>query len=252
MATNSIGVRAEPGLARGAPVTQAAQFAADRWLSHLLGRPAWKVDAEAADLANLLHATGPGFFYTRVAAEDLAAVHRFEDCGFRIVDTTITLESPIKPLQADDLPGVRFAAQADSAAVAAIAASSFEWSRLHLDPQIPKAVADRSRAEWATNFFAGKRGDAMVVAEDRGEPAAFLLLVGPAAGVLTIDLIAVRRASWRRGLGAACIRFAASNVAGAERLRVGTQAANVGSLRFYESLGFRVVASHYVLHLHRS
>ena len=105
MAT-TIGGRAVPRLAKGVPATQAARVAADRWLSDLLGRPAWRVDADAADLADLLRATGPGFFYARVAAEDLAAVHRFEDCGFRIVDTTITLEASIKPLQADDFPDV--------------------------------------------------------------------------------------------------------------------------------------------------
>jgi ribosomal protein S18 acetylase RimI-like enzyme len=230
---------------------ESAKVAPDRWLSDLLGRPAWKVDADAVDLARVLRMIGPAFYYTRIAADDICAVHRFEDFGFRVVDLTITLEASARQQQAANVLGARFASEADRRAVATIAASSFAWSRLHLDPKIPNSVADRSRVEWATNFFAGKRGDAMVVAEDGGKVAAFMLLAGPAAGTLTIDLIAVRQASRRLGLGAACVRFAAGQVAGAERLRVGTQAANVGSLRFYESLGFQVVASHYVLHLHR-
>src|SRR5262249_52847692 len=154
-------------------------------------------------------------------------------------------------LAATGLEVSRFASPWVRPAVAAIATSSFEWSRLHLDPLIPKETADRSRRDWASNFFAGKRGDAMVVAEHDGAPAAFLLAKGPAGGTLTIDLIAVRPSFRHLGFGASCIRFAASRIAGTQSLRVGTQAANVGSLRFYESLGFRTVASHYVLHLHR-
>jgi ribosomal protein S18 acetylase RimI-like enzyme len=136
--------------------------------------------------------------------------------------------------------------------VADIAASSFASSRLHLDPSIAKSVADRSRAEWASNFFAGKRGSVMIVAEDGNEVAAFLLLIGPVNGLLTIDLIAVRRQSRRLGLGATCIRYAAKHISGVEQLRVGTQAANIGSMRFYEGLGFQTAATHYVLHLHRT
>ena len=232
----------------------AAGMRADHWLSDVLGRPAWKVEPNISDPANAVGdvCAIPSFFFTRIPSDDVQRVKRFEDAGFRVVDVTITLETAARPLCMDGRAGARFATSADRMAIVDIASSSFESSRLHLDPLIPKAAADRSRAEWASNFFSGRRGDAMVVAEDAGETAAFLLLIGPAAGVLTIDLIAVRRMSRRLGLGAACIRFAASQVAGTERLRVGTQAANVGSLRFYEALGFRVISSHYVLHLHRN
>jgi ribosomal protein S18 acetylase RimI-like enzyme len=135
--------------------------------------------------------------------------------------------------------------------VVALAAGSFEWSRLHLDPAIPNEVADRSRAEWVANFFTAQRGDVLLVAENEGLPAAFLLGIGPKDGILTIDLVAVSPGARRRGLGTACVAFAGSQIAGVERLRVGTQAANVSSLRFYEQLGFRTIATHYVLHLHR-
>jgi ribosomal protein S18 acetylase RimI-like enzyme len=102
-----------------------------------------------------------------------------------------------------------------------------------------------------SNFFVGARGDALVVAEHDRNVDAFLLLLGPASGILTIDLIAVDRGRRRHGLGAACIGFAAAHFTDARMLRVATQAANVGSLRFYENLGFRTISSQYVLHLHR-
>ena len=228
-------------------------IAPDTWLSGVLGRPAWRVEWDAPDPASAV-AGGlgePGFFFTRVPAQNIELLRQFEELGFRVVDLTVTLEAAGTMQHATGTNGVRFAVPADRRAVAEIAATSFEWSRLHLDPLIPKKTADRSRADWASNFFAGKRGDAMVIAENDGAPAAFLLAVGPANGILTIDLIAARPASRRLGLGASCVQFAAREIAGAKRLRVATQAANAGSLRFYESLGFRTVASHYVLHLHR-
>jgi len=234
--------------------TAPAGLSADPWLSSVLGRPAWKVDANLPDVVSVLSkvSSGRGFFYTRVPTNDVVTLKRLQDAGFRVIDTTITLEATRDSVAGAAPKNVRFAVPEDRAAVAAVAGSSFEWSRLHLDPAIPTTLADRSRIDWASNFFLGQRGDAMVVAEDSGEIAAFLQLLGPTAGILTIDLIAVRRSSRRLGLGAACISFAAQNIVGTDRLRVGTQVANVGSLRFYEHLGFSVAASEYVLHLHRA
>lgn len=234
--------------------TAPAGLSADPWLSSILGRPVWKIDANLPDVVSSLSkaGSGPGFFYTRVPTNDVATLKRLQDAGFRVIDTTITLEATRGSIVGEAPKNVRFAVHEDRAGVAAVAGSSFEWSRLHLDPAIPTTLADRSRVAWASNYFLGQRGDAMVVAEDSGEVAAFLQLLGPMAGILTIDLIAVRRSSRRLGLGAACIHFAAQNVAGTERLRVGTQAANISSLQFYEHLGFSVAASDYVLHLHRA
>jgi ribosomal protein S18 acetylase RimI-like enzyme len=204
------------------------------------------------DPATIAEKDGSGFFFTRIAATDVAAIRRFEDAGFRVVDMTITLDAPVAALPAGDMNGARFARPTDRAAVAGIAANSFSLSRFHLDPEFPRLLADRTREAWAANFFDGQRGDAMIVGENDGQLAAFMLLLGPQSGMLTIDLIAVDPRARRHGYGTACIRFAVTQIAAVERLRVSTQAANVGSLRFYESLGFRASATHYVLHLHRS
>ncbi len=233
----------------GSGVAEAAA-SNDEWLSAQLGRAVWKLTRDCDPGPALAAADpGPAMFFTRIPADDIAAVHRFEDSGFHLVDTTITLEidsDRLKPVGA----GARFARPEDRHSVGQIAAESFEWSRLHLDPEVPRDIADTSRRSWAVNFFDGARGDQMIVADANGRPSAFLLALGPTGGTATIDLIAVDKSARRRGLGAACICFLAGLPA-VKRLRVGTQAANLGSLRFYETLGFRTVAAHYVLHLHR-
>ena len=67
-----------------------------------------------------------------------------------------------------------------------------------------------------------------------------------------IDLIAVHPAHARKGHARAMIGLAALKGTGAGQLPrgmvVGTQAANIASIRLYESLGFRLSDSKFVLH----
>jgi ribosomal protein S18 acetylase RimI-like enzyme len=230
-------------------------LARDAWLGEVLGRAAYRFefspDAAASEMADELTGLEPSaFVYTKAACKDVARVGRLQELGFRLIDTNVVLEKPCGGAPAAT-PGalVRFAGAQDEEAVVRVARGSFTSSRFHLDPRIPAAAANAVKAEWARNFFHGKRGQHMVVALVDGEVAGFeqILHSGEA---LTIDLIAVEERFRRRGLAAAMIRFAESALP-ARTIRVGTQIANASSLRLYESLGFRVAASQYVFHLHR-
>jgi len=226
---------------------------ADPFLAEILDRPSYRVTVTDAtvDAAIREMQASPVFLFARVPTHAVAELRRLEALGFAIVDTNVTLERPAAPVRSGPLDGLRFARPEDRAAVAALARESFAFSRLHLDPAVPRTAADRSRAEWAGNFFRGRRGDHMVVAEREGTIAGFLQLLGPADGVLTIDLIAVGAAFRKRGIAAALIAFAVAEVKGLRMLRVGTQIANIPSLRLYEKLGFRIAATDYMLHCHR-
>jgi ribosomal protein S18 acetylase RimI-like enzyme len=227
----------------------------DEFLSAIVGRPSFRVEpppggCDAAAIAAIRAAQQrPVFLHARLPTDSLTAVAQLEAIGFHLIDTNVTLEGTATGQYAV-AGATRSARQDDRDAVMALAANSFVHSRLHLDPAIPRAVADRSRAEWAGNFFAGKRGDHMIVAESDGALAGFAQLLGPRDGVLTIDLIGVAPPFRRRGIAHTLIA-ASANIAGTQTLRVGTQIANTPSLRLYEALGFRVVGSHYVLHYHR-
>jgi ribosomal protein S18 acetylase RimI-like enzyme len=227
----------------------------DAFLSEIVGRPSFRVnlpphgsDKAAIDAIREAQRV-PGFLYAKLPTESLAAVARLEELGFRLVDTNVTLECAATDLVASS-GTTRPARPADRDAVVAIAASSFAYSRLHLDPAIPRADADRSRAEWAGNFFAGTRGNYMIVGESEGALAGFAQLLGPSDGIVTIDLIGVAAPFRRRGIAGALVT-ATAKIAGAQTLRVGTQIANTPSLRLYQTLGFHIVSSHYVLHCHR-
>ena len=114
-------------------------------------------------------------------------------------------------------------------------------------------MADEIKAQWAGNFFKGERGDRLVVAEltekGRQKIVGFALLATPANGQVVIDLIAVEEAYRRRGIAAEMIAFVESQFAPAV-IAVGTQVANLPSVRLYEKLGFRLAGTQHVFHFH--
>lgn len=232
----------------------------DPWLSQVLERPTFRVAAqecvggpEASD-ASWLHR--PGFYYAKVATTDLARVHALTDLGFRVVDVSLVLDR--SPGSVPDRPSaalVRPATPEDAEALLDIAGSCFVYSRFHLDPRFPRLVADRVKREWVRSYVEGRRGEILTVAELDGKPAGFLAALraechGRTARV--IDLIGVAKSAQGCGFGKALVQdFITAAGPPVELLRVGTQAANVPSMRLYEQCGFRLSESVYVMHAHR-
>ncbi len=232
------------------------EIADDPWLAAILSRPVHRVTGyvgtdDALSVRRLREVTArPAFSYSRLATADTRSLDAFEAAGFRVVDTSVTLETEELPEPAAQGDVVRLATPDDASAVERVARASFTLSRFHLDPRIDSAVADEIKARWAANFFHGRRGDHMVVAQREGELAGFVQLLVAPDGLLIIDLIAVAASHRRRGLAGAMIRFAAHTCGRVTRLRVGTQASNVESLRMYQKLGFLVTGTAYVVHCH--
>lgn len=236
-------------------------FAPDAFLSALLDRDARRLVAIPGpeDEAGFLEECGrlmrsPLFFATaKVGAHEVAALHRLVRAGFLPVDVNVTLSRAARAGGEFAPQGwngvVRPARPEDEAQVRRIAAESLVTSRFHLDPLLDREIGPRVKAEWAGNFFCGKRGGSMVVAERDGVVAGFLLLlhVGDA---LVIDLLAVDSVYRRQGAAAAIVAYAEATITGFAELKVGTQAANQGSVRFYESQGLRYCGASHVLHAH--
>src|SRR6185369_12380931 len=92
----------------------------------------------------------PVFLYTRVPTRSVSALRGLEKLGFSVVDTNVIFERPALEGRTTSV-ATRPARSGDRGAVMDLAARSFSHSRLHLDPEIPREIADRSRAEWAGN-----------------------------------------------------------------------------------------------------
>lgn len=231
----------------------------DDWLGAKLGLEAFTVTFRRplqgeSDIALAAERLAPaqgreGFVQAKVAVDDLRAAHALERAGFLLIDSNVTLETTAPVTAPAASAEIRPARPEDAEAVAQLAARAFSRSRFHLDERIPLAVANALKAEWAGNFFRGRRGDQMTVAVVQGRVAGFLQALLPSGGPLVIDLVGVEADCRGRGLGAAMIAFAQA-ACGRDKVRTGTQLANAGSLRFYERLGFRFVGAGYVFHRH--
>lgn len=232
----------------------------DAWLASRMARPAFRLDGvtgiEAADIVAATAA--PGFYYGKVDTADVAASRALSAAGFYVADVNITLESTPALVQRRRTPPdrrVEPVTASSSAAVLDIAGSCFRYNRFHRDPAVPRAVADAIKRDWIQSYVDGTRGDCLLVAFDDGRPAGFLaaLVANTAAGcVATIDLVGVASDRQQRGIGADLVLAFAAHYASAGRLRVGTQAANLPSLKLYERLGFEIAQTTYVFHRHTS
>jgi ribosomal protein S18 acetylase RimI-like enzyme len=239
-------------------------IAHDSWMSGMLGVASYCVKMSASDtsarplcsqdIRAMLrpHMSDGMFAYVKVPPLAVGSIHSLEEAGFRLVDTNVAFARPSRAMMPPfdgALTGIRLARPEDADAVAHVARTGFRFSRFHLDPAIPDDVACELKAVWAGNFFCGKRGDAMVVCEDKDGVAGFLqLLITPDA--LVIDLIAVAERARRCGRASAMIAFALRSLEPRPEMRVGTQVANTASMRLYESLGFRASGAQYVMHYH--
>lgn len=228
----------------------------DPWLGGQIGRLALRLSVEPAGDDGPLRsrlASEAVFATAKVPAADIRSLHFLEDIGCRVVDLSLTLALEPADLQVGRPSGVRPARTEDQAAVEAIAGSAFRFSRFHLDEAIPQALAHRIKRAWATNYFSGGRGTALLLAEDADGVCGFLQVLesGDAA---VIDLIAVAPRAAGQGRGSALVAaLAAAPLSSGDlprRILVGSQAANLPAVRFYEKLGFRLEAATYVLHHH--
>lgn len=235
----------------------------DDWLSGIMAIDAFRVDAEgeadAARLAAALPSRRPSFCYAKIDALDIAAAQALGGAGFYLVDGSMTFDAePASVLCACGEADGRRIAPVDAGSareLLRIAETCFRYSRFHLDPAIPREIANRIKREWIQSYVDGVRGDRLFVAFEGAEPAGFLAALAANSDggrVATVDLIGVATGQQRRGVGRALVGAFARHYADHDRLRVGTQAANLSSMQMYERLGFTIWRTGYVMHRHVS
>lgn len=232
----------------------------DKWLGGLLRKTVCKVvvPAMADDMPRFEGAlndlvSGQSLFaYAKVDVNALDCVHLLETRGFRLIDTSVQFDKSLQPEK--KFAGncmVRLAGPFDEAALALLGRNCFSFSRFHLDTNITRETADMIKGEWVSNYFSGRRGDAMVVAEVDGRQVGFLQLIFQRPDALVIDLIAVDAQQRRKGVAGDMILFAEKSFAEFPKIIVGTQVSNTPSIRTYEEAGFRLRSAEYVFHYHK-
>lgn len=244
----------------------------DSWLASIFAYPVFKVDilsqspednnpAESlAHLSRHIAEQPQALYYAKISTGEVDYVQKLSAIGFYVVDVNVTFgmnakssSSPSKP--AEPLPCYISEASVDNyQEILDIAASSFILSRFHLDPLIPEAVANRIKHDWILSYTKKSRGDKLFAALQDGKPVGFLAAIAgesEGASVRTIDLIGVKKSHQGQGIGRALTDFFIDYYKDkCDHLTVGTQVANIPSMRLYQKMGFSIINSQYVLHLH--
>jgi GNAT superfamily N-acetyltransferase len=235
----------------------------DRWLSSVLGYNVIKVtlplNGMPGGINNQMLKRSEGgkcLLYTKVPVFEIDTVRDLTRLGFYVVDVNVTFECV--PARTDVLHGpdvhICLVTPEHEAAVLDIAQNCFRFSRFHLDPKIEPQLANAVKREWIANYIRRQRGEKLLVALVNGQPAGFLavlLVEGKGSIVGVIDLIGVSVDYQRHGVGQALINAFLEDMAGRVSLvNVGTQAANIPSMRLYAKCGFLVSSASHVLHAH--
>lgn len=228
----------------------------DQWLSQIMGKPVYRVMADntLGENEGAIKDLQPGnvFLYAKVPVQDVTNIERLEKLQFHLVDTNVVLD---KKATQDRKPSgktiVRLAESKDEQQAVELGRRSFAFTRFHQDPAIPKEKADEIKAEWVRNYFKGTRGSHMIVAEKDNQIVGFLLMIFSEGNFeLIIDLVAVDPDFQHQGIATDMIIFAENMIENVKSVKVGTQIANIPSLKLYGKLGFKVCHSAYVFHFH--
>ena len=190
------------------------------------------------------------FSSIKLAADNICSSVMLQDIGFRQVDTSLTFCATDGVNM--DTKNIRVALPEDRERVVEISGQAFSSSRFHLDPQITNDKANKIKCQWAENYFYGKRGDYMIVAEDnQNRVQGFCQILSTRDNGAVIDLIGISPKATGQGLGTQMISFLWKKGVDRKkpnRILVGTQAANIGAVNFYEKMGFRLIKTQNILH----
>jgi dTDP-4-amino-4,6-dideoxy-D-galactose acyltransferase len=236
-------------------------FERDPWMSSVLMRPVWRLKPPESlptfPIEPLKFEPG-SFAYAKIATNNFFLRTRLQKAGFFLADTSIQLQKKLLPSELDsDLNQnltIRWALPEDRILVVNLARRSFKYSRFHTDPEFGTPLADEIKAAWVNNFFMGKRGDGILLIEEKGIPVAFLLVLKQSENWI-IDLIATDPDFQRQGLARALLNAfesTARHTACVNSLQVGTQIINLPSLKLYQQQGYHIKDSAYIFHYHEA
>ena len=230
----------------------------DAWLAEILGKPAFRVNATAAEnIGEIVRAhvadQKSAFYFAKIDTARVDLVLSLSRSGFFVADTNTTFELNRPSEFSSPLPpsvSVREFRASDEDAILNVASTAFRFTRFHLDPLVPDAAANKIKRDWVHNYMLKKRGDHLFIGCVDDKPVGFLAAL-TSSGKAVIDLVGVSPDCQKMQIGRAMTEaFITHYKPTCTAHIVGTQIANIPSSRFYEKMGFSLRASEYVLHCH--
>jgi len=233
----------------------------DEFLTNVFGYACWMTEAPYnVELvrSDLMAMPFPSFLWLKIENRKDPAFAQFKKMGFQVAIDEVTYERPAskgkkaKPnpdeFSITSLTAKKAAGDASlSKAVGDLAARALTTSRFYADPLIEPDLAAEVKRRWAMNFFAGKRGQKMIIARaGDGSIIGFTQIIYDGT-TRVIDLICTAEAWRRKGVARAMIEAMTEP---AKAIRVGSQADNKAADKLYRSLGFKPVSKSICMHWH--
>lgn len=200
-------------------------------------------------------AAGVRFLIARCRAEELGAVQRLEEAGFRLMDTLVYYSRRINSLQppaALDV-SIRSVQPSEGEAVRSLARVTFTGyqGHYHADPRLPSDQCDEVYSDWAYRSCLSRgNGSDVLVAIDNNQPVAFATLRRNSPSEGEGVLFGVSPAAQGRGIYRGLMEHAMQSLAadGCSEMVVSTQVTNRAVQKVWSRLGFEPSAAWYTLH----
>ena len=239
-------------------------IASDDWLAEIIGGNVYRLDLDNQELITVTQIvdhmclSSPAMYFTKIPTYQVETTRKLNALGFEVVDVNVTFKrkpTPTENLVSDSIQLIVDGSSDHRGSILEIAETAFVYSRFHLDPNISNKIANTIKRRWIESYIDGVRGERLMLAMVDEKPAGFLAVLAvdqDGGSNRVIDLIAVDNNYRGLGIGKALVTaFTNMYVGVCDFLTVGTQIANIPSIRLYESSGFLLDKTSYVMHAHK-
>lgn len=180
----------------------------------------------------------------RVDSSEILVINELEKNGFVVVDGLISF---VRPLSGDDFlvsDKIRNASEEDIIYLTKMSKGLFS-TRIQNDPLISKRVADQFFAEWIANSVKKKVASEVLVWIEGKKPVGFATIKKTGQ----IPLVGVEKTFQGRGIAKKLVEACLERLSrwGVKEAFIDTQLDNIGALRAYSGVGFKVKKSYITL-----
>ncbi len=130
-----------------------------------------------------------------------------------------------------------------------ICENSYPISRFTKDVNISNKFKKTYLSLWLRNYFLGKRGDDLIVAETKKGKIAGFCLVLISGSNIQIDQIIVKKEQRNKGIAKQLIKYL-TLLKNFKKIIAGTDSTNKSAVTLYKKLGFKLKKFYYNYHFH--